>query len=324
MATLALNTTEVLQAMVLVAGINRTVTNLDADTTQDFRLCIRNGLRAFFHPINPRTGMAHMWRFLERPYVKSAPSDDGYSTGTVTVAAGTVTLAGGTWPTWAADGILEVDGQYLYVTARTSGTVLTVSHDGLAAAAGSTYALYRWRFPLPTDFGEFIGGVTYSLASKRGKQLTPTVDTQIRLQYAANFRTGETKMYAIQAGSATDTSKQYFEFWPTMDAESLIAGTYRATPADQLHASNLSTDGAVEQAGPMHAQALLEAILAEVELYYNDAPGPHAARFETLLAASIAHDLATPGPTFGTVPDGADPRQIALFTHTPDYTAQTS
>lgn len=323
MATLALTTTEVLQAMALVAGIDRDVTALDADTTQDFRLCIRNGLRNFFHPINPQTGMAHLWRFLERPYTHAVPSDNGYATGTVTISNGTITLTGGTWPTWAEDGILSVDGQYLYITDRTSGTVLTTAHTGLAVT-DAEFVLYEWRDGLPSDFGEFVGGVVYSQATGRGRMLVPTTDAQIRLQYAANFRTGETKMYAVQAGGASDVSDTYLEFWPTMDSESVIVGTYRATPADQLHASNLSTDGAVEQAGPMHAQALLEAILAEVELYYRDQPGSHAARFDAMLAASIKHDLATAGPAFGTVPDGADPRKIALFTHTPDYSDQES
>jgi hypothetical protein len=313
MASLSLTTSEVLGALALVMGVSRNAADWDSDTESDARQMIRDGLRKFFN-------CGHQWNFLERPYVKAAPSNDGYNTGTVTVANGTVTLAGGVWPTWAEDGILRVDGQSVYVTDRVSDTVLTISHDGLAAAALSTYSLHRWRFPLPDDFGEFIGGVVYSRGENRGKPIRKGEnENEIRLRYAANFREGDTGMYCITPGRDTDVADNYFAFWPTMDAESVIAATYRAVPADQLHATDLTTDGAVVQVGPVHSGTLLKAILAAAEEYYNDEPGVHSAAFADALQKSIAHDKRMAGPV---MPDGMDEEQaraMALFYHVPTY-----
>ncbi len=324
MASLALSTDEILRAVALVAGLDRDPGEWDAQTQTDVRQMIRSGMREFYHPIDPASGMAHAWRFLERPFVHAAPSDDGYSTGTVTVAGGTVTLAGGTWPTWAEDGILSVDGQQVYVTDRTSDTVLAINHAGLAAAGGSPFTIFRWRVALPSDFGEFIGGVVYSRGMNRGRPLPGVVDSTIRLRYATNFGRGETRMYAVQAGGGTDAAPWFIEWWPTMDAESVIAGTYRALPADLLDDDNLLTDAAAEQIGPMHSGTLLAAILAQTEAFYNDRPGVHTQRFQSLLAASIKHDRATAGPTFADVPDGVNLRRLSLFKHVPDYGPQTT
>lgn len=312
MATLKLTNEEVLTALGLVMGVSRSVSNWDTQTRDDARQMIREGLRKFFN-------CGHQFNFLERPYVKSPPSDDGFKTGTVTVSGGTVTLVGGTWPLWAEDGILRVDGQSAYVTDRTSGTVLTISNDGLAAAALSKFSLHRWRYPLPDDFGEFIGGVVYARGSNRGRALRGgNNDNEIRLRYAVNFRTGDTSMYAVVPGSDADASKTYFAFWPTMDAESTVAGTYRTVPADQLNA-DITLDGSLVQVGQVHSGTLLAAILAAAEDYYHGGPGAHAARFETLLAASISHDKKMAGPVIPRGLTAEQARRASLLDHTPVY-----
>lgn len=311
MATLKLTNAEILSSLGLVMGVDRDAGQWDATTQSDARAIIRDGLRKVFN-------CGHLWRFLERPFVHATPTDDGYATGTVAVTGGVATLTGGTWPTWAADGILRVDGHSLYVTERTSATVLTMSHSGIVADALSTYELYRYRAALPDNFGEFIGGVVYGEDDK-GKQLVGINDNQIRLFYAANFRTGCTTKYAIQAGSDTDAAKWYFLYWPTMDAEAAVTATYRGVPEDNLDADDLTVDGTVVQGGQVHSGMILSAILSAAEDYYSDGAGPHTARFDKALAASIAHDLKTQGPI---MPHGMTPaqaRRLSLFNHAPTY-----
>lgn len=313
--SLALTNDELLRAMCLVAGVGRDPSTLDAATLSDFRAMIRSGLRSFFNCINPVTGMAHAWRFLERPFL--APMEASYSTGTVTIANGTATLSGGTWPTWAASGVMVVDGQAVYVTVRTSGTVASISHTGLAVTAG-TYAIYKYRYALPADFAEFVGGLVYS-KSGYSKPLKSGNDTQIRLNYASNFRTGDVSMYCLQAGNAADTSEWYLEIWPTGAAEDLLAGTYRTVPSDNLDSATLTVGPTVQQAGVVHSGTILEAILASVEQYYNDAPGAHSVKFQELLAMSIKHDLMAAGPIGVDCNEGIDPRDYSLHYHTPIY-----
>ena len=109
---------------------------------------IRNGLN--------RVANAYPWPELVFPWrVNVSPS---YSTGTITSSDGiTFTLAGGTWPTWAAGGLLYADGDTnnpVLIKYRDSGTSI-LAHTNFAypgtVTAGSTYELLRVAYPLPAD-----------------------------------------------------------------------------------------------------------------------------------------------------------------------------
>lgn len=326
MASLNLTTQEILESIALVAGWNRTVGQWDDTMQADARKLIREGMREFFHPIDPQTGQAYTWKFLERMFVRIGEA--AVTTGTVTAVDGVVTLAGGTWPTWAADGIIDIDGVQSFVASRDSATQITLDNTSIDAAALSTYTLYRWRQVLPADFGEFIGGVLYSTGAVRSRRLSSVTDTEIRLRYQTNLRQGETWMYTIQAAtpSANGAQPWYIQWWPVMDEAATLYGTYRVQPEDQLDATDLAdtVDLLTIQMPPQHASTLLAAILSATERYYNDAPGPHAAKFETALLRSIRFDSATPGPIgVGNGNPNVDPRKIALYTHVPDYSPQT-
>jgi hypothetical protein len=314
--TLQLTNDELLKAMCLVAGINRNPAGLDATTENDFRAMIRAGLRKFFSP-PPIDGGIHQWRFLDRQFFAAYQAP--YDTGTVTISGGTVTLDSGTWPTWAADGLLRVDGHSLFVTARTSDTVITISNTGLAEAAGTEYTLYRWRYPMPSDFGELIGRVVYAHPNC-GRMLRGVMDTEIRLRYAANFQTGSTRMYAVVPGgdSTADDDDWYFTFWPTFDADASGSAPYRAVPSDNLDSDDLLVGPAVIQADAVHAQTMLAAILCAVEEYYNTDYG-WGERFMERLKTSIAHDRHTAGPVDFSGQPGVDQRRLSLLFHEPTY-----
>lgn len=313
MATLALTTTEILKAVGMVAGISRNPADHDAQTQEDIRAMIRAGMRSFFNPVTA-DGQVHTWRFLERPWI--ADGETPYATGTVTIASGTVTLTGGTWPTWAADGMLVVGGQAYAVTARTSGTVLTIAQQG-AAETDADYSLYRWRYGLPSDFAEFIGGVVFQ-RDNYGKPLRPVTDPEARLRWATNFRIDDPMVYAVQSGGADDASAWYVEVWPSLPAASSITGTYRSTPEDQLDASDLTEDSVIH-IDAVHAGTLLASICAATEEYYFGQPGVQAAKYQRLLLASIAHDRATQGPIGVSRDPRINARAYSLLYHNPTY-----
>lgn len=313
MATLALTTDEILQAIGLVAGISRNPADHDAQTQSDIRAMIRAGMRSFFNPLTA-DGQVHTWRFLERPFV--AGGETPYVTGTVTVASGTVTLTGGTWPAWAADGMLVVGGQAYVVSGRTSDSVLTLGQLGVSETAAA-FTLYRWRYPLPADFAEFIGGVVYQ-RQNYGKPLRPVTDSEVRLRWATNFRLDDPLAYAVQACDSNDTTGWYVHVWPNLPAAASIAGVYRSAPEDELDADDL-TDTSVIHIESVHAGTLLAAICAATEEYYFGQPGVQAAKYDRLLRASIAHDRATQGPVGIATDPRIDQRAYALFNHTPIY-----
>ena len=87
-----------------------------------------------------------------------------YTEGTIAILNGTttVTLTGGTWPTWATDGRLVINGMTYQISARVSDTVLTLAHawsrDDITAQA---YTLGQFSVTLPA------GGV-YSITNILG------------------------------------------------------------------------------------------------------------------------------------------------------------
>jgi hypothetical protein len=327
MASLAITTEEILRMIGLVAGINRDAAEWDETMELDARNVIREGFRDFLHPIDAQSGSAYTWKFLEKSatFIGVAAVDDS----TITVVDGVATLAAGSWPTWAADGIIEIgEGTdsvgRAFVASRDSATQITLDNTSIDAAAGTTYTLYRYKYTLPSLFGEFIGGVLVADGSNRGRRLTPVTDAELRLRHITGLRQGQTCQYTIQAeGSNPATSNWYIQFWPVLDENAIAYGTYKAQLEDGLEANLIDALDTI-QMPTQHAQTLMEAVLAAAERYFA-APGPHAARFDQCLQRSIKFDGATPGPIGGGPhhPD-ADPRRIALYTHVPDYSGQTS
>jgi hypothetical protein len=314
--SLNLTNAEALRAIAPVAGFNRSPSTWDSTQLTDARDIIRSGLRRFFNP--PKVnGVYHAWLFLERSFYQAGSAT--YSTGTVTVSGGTVTLAGGTWPAYAADCVVRVAGRTFYVVTRDSDTALTIDNDQYAAAAGTSYTLHRWRYPLPTDFAEFVGGVVYDRGDRQGYMLRNSVDQEIRLRYATQFQTNRTCMYAIVPGGANDTSDWYLTFWPTADDDASFQAVYRAAPQDNLDNSDLTADGTVVQVDAVHAETLIAAIRAAAEEFYGDGPGVYAQQYATRLAASVDIDRHSQGSIDFDRDPRVDPRRLSLLYHNPTY-----
>jgi hypothetical protein len=77
-----------------------------------------------------------------------------YSTGTIAITSGaaTVTLTGGTFPSWAASGVILYGGQVYEVSTRDSDTQLTLSENWPGASlTASSYTLAQYAYALPSS-----------------------------------------------------------------------------------------------------------------------------------------------------------------------------
>jgi len=283
MASLQLDNAELVRATLQVMGLDRDAGELDESTEADLRRVLRSGLNRFYHPTVGE--MTYQWRFLEKHH--PIPCEDSFDDGTIAVSAGTVTLTGGTWPTDLTNYFIVADGHVLFVTERTSGTLAEVSNTQVTIAAGETYDAYKYRYALPSDFGEWIGRVVYQNGT-RVKRLLSSSESEIRMRYAIGTGlTGDTTHYDVT--STPDADSQTIVLFPIPEVGAFIQGVYLSIPDDNLP-SDLTTPGSTVQVGPKYSEALLEAIFTAAEEYNDITGGTHAQRFEIALARAIAHD----------------------------------
>lgn len=282
MASFQLLNSEVVRAVLVQAGLGRTAADMDSATEGDVRAIIRAGLRRAYFPT--QNGYPYQWRWLETKFSVSA--EEVFDDGTIEVSGGTVTLTGGTFPADMIDHYIEVEGHVLFVTERTDDTHVEVSHTQLTIASGTSYEAPRYRYDLPSDFGEFIGGVVYA-DGENSWCLAGSSEPELRLRYAIGQDLGtDTTHWAVFDG------KIYF--WPTPAPDAFIQSIYIAVPDDNLPA-DLTTPGSTAQVDPIFAEVFMEAILAAAEAYNDDTAGIHEQRFQVALQAAIAHDQIVGG-----------------------------
>lgn len=290
MASFSLKNDEVVDAVLFVAGLGRTASKMDASTESDVRAIIRDGLRKFFFPIIG--DRIHQWSFLSKYHPISV--DEVFNDSTLTITGGTATLAAGTWPTDITNYFIDVGGEVLYVTTRTSDTEVVVSHTNLTVDAGAEYNAHKFRYDLPSDFAEWQGGLVYQSGSDNWR-LSGASESELRLRYATGQGlSSRTTHYAITSApdADTDTPAQQIVFWPVPEPDAFIQGVYLIAPDDKLPA-DLKTPGVVVQVPPLYSEAALESILSSAEEYNDDTQGVHAAKFQAALAATILHDKAS-------------------------------
>lgn len=97
----------------------------------------------------------HEWKCFTRRAVINVVA--AYSTGTVayTHSSRTLTLTDGTWPSWAAFGEVKIGNVVYQIESRTSDSAIVLepnSNPGANVASGTSYSLFRSRYPLPVDF----------------------------------------------------------------------------------------------------------------------------------------------------------------------------
>ena len=250
---------------------------------------INTGARRVYYPqVLGQNGRTHKWSFLFPSEIMtfSAP----YSTGTVTVASGVATLSGGTFPSWAAQGDLVVDGERYAVATRDSDTQATLVRTTLDADAGTSYSLERYVYDLPSDFHSLCGNrMAYHPDHAEGyRTITRTSVQRIReLRRNDGTETDYPQHLAIRPASFSTATGQRWEvlFHPTPEAASVVEYRYQVEPS-------LDTGSDVYfRGGPMLAAALEESCLAVAEQRYrDDGATTHTDLFRELLAAALEDD----------------------------------
>ena len=249
------------------------------DRTNNIKDCIRDGLNNLY--------TAHNWSYF-RPVVDLTTTAP-YSTGTVTIVAGVVTLAGGTFPSWAADGMLKIGSNYYSVATRDSNTQLTLDDVTVAATAGTTYQLARMEVPLPDAF-EAIANDSDLTYYPDQTELSPPVrqkhDQSIRKWQQHDPQFERPLYYSIRTTQFDPTvgSRKVLALYPIPNAAYVLRVPMVLRPV------MLDTDNPYPIGGEQLGQLIVESCLASAEHNFEERDHVHTKRYMELLPLAIKRD----------------------------------
>lgn len=259
---------------------------------------VHSGVRRVYYPpkvIDP-TGQldtsGYEWSWL-KPWTTLATSLP-YSTGTVTIASGVVTLASGTFPSWAADGTIQVSGSSYTVSTRDSDTQVTLDDTTATAAAGTSYKLTRDVYALPSDLGRIIGVMNFPLNEYR-EAITSIPFQELMEMRASIDLTGQPYHFAERwkPGTFTTGQRKELAFYPTPDTVWRLHYQYEA------YTGKLTSSAPYPLGGMKLSELYLESCMSVAETRVFDEPGVHTREFEALLLDAIRRDSKNTGKNFG-------------------------
>lgn len=248
--------------------------------------CIRDGLR--------RVYAAHNWSFFEP--IEDVTTTAPYTTGTVEIVDGVVTLTTGTFPSWAADGILKVSNSYYSIASRDSDSQITLDDTTVDVDSGTSYQLGRPEIPLAAAF-EAVSGDSALTYYPEQNELYPPVeqrhDQAIRKFQQEDPYYDRPIYYSVRTVEFDPTvgSRKTLAFYPTPDAAYVLRVPMILRPT-MIDATNLYPVG-----GETLAAVIQEACLAAAEHNLDDGEGIHEKRFLELLPAAIRADQEKSCPT---------------------------
>jgi len=254
--------------------------------TSDINDCIRDGLR--------RTYAANDWSFFKP--IEDVSTTAPYATGTIEVVDGVVTLTSGTFPTWAADGLLSADNSYYSVASRGDDTHITLDDTSVDIDAGTTYELGRPEISMPTAF-EAVAGDSELTYYPDQNELYPAVqqrhDQQIRKWQMNDPYFDRPRYYSVRTVEFDPTvgSRKVLAFYPTPDAIYVLRCPMILRPVF-IDATNLYPVG-----GETLSALIQEACLAAAEHNLDDGDGIHEKQFRELLPAAVMADRDRSSPT---------------------------
>lgn len=261
-------------------------TSFSSDQITDIEDCIRDGLHDVY--------TAHNWSFF-RP-VEDISTTAPYATGTVTIAAGVVTLSGGTFPAWAADGLLKVASAYYSVASRDGNTQLTLDDTSVTVASASAFELGRPEVELNSAF-EAISGDSDLTYYPDQNDLYPPVrqrhDKAIRTWQQDNPYYDRPIYYSVRTVEFDPTtgSRKRLALYPTPGAAYVLRVPMILRPT-MIDETNQYPVG-----GETLAQVILEACLAAAERNFDEENKRHTERFQQLLPLAILADMEKSAPT---------------------------
>lgn len=239
---------------------------------------------------------AYDWSFLHsrQPVTTVAP----YTTGTITVSSGVVTLAGGTWPSWAAVGVLKVTISgviyYYRVSSRDSDSQITLEDTSVDVAAGTSYSLGCPEYDLPAAYDGLESKLTFEPeASDQYPPIKIVSEERIRSKRQDHEYEDRPLWAAIinKSFDADEGSKKRVVFYPTPDARYVMNAWMHLRPT-MINDSNQYPLG-----GEVLGYAIIEACLAAGGRFLEDSGATtHEAKFEKALQEAIKRDQETSSP----------------------------
>lgn len=261
-------------------------TGFSVDQTSDITDCMNDAMR--------RVYAAHAWSFL-RP-VKDVTTTAPYATGTITIAAGVVTLTGGTFPSWAAAGVIKVSDDYYSVASRDSNTQITLDDTSVTVASAASYELARPEIPLEDEFDAVAGDSDLTYYPSPDYWYPPVKwlhDATIRQLEGNNPEFDRPVFYSVRTVEFDPTigSRKVLALYPTPDEAYTLRVPMILRPL-LLDATNLYPIG-----GEVLSQVILEACLAAAEHNFEEREHVHEKRFQELIGLAIRDDQERSSPT---------------------------
>ena len=251
-------------------------TGFSSDQQSDIGDCLNDGLR--------RVYAAHNWSFL-RPLadvVTTAP----YATGTITIASGVVTLSGGSFPSWAASGVLKVSNRYYSVASRGSNTQITLDDTTITVASAASFQLAQPEIALDATFDSVSNDSDLTYYPSAETWYPPVKwrhDATIRHLEGTNPEFDRPVFYSVRTVSFDPTvgSRKVLALYPAPDKVYTLRVPMILRPV-LLDAVNLYPIG-----GEVLAQVMLEACLASAEVNFEEREHVHEKRFMELIGLAI-------------------------------------
>ncbi len=251
----------------------------------DINDCIRHGLQAVY--------TAYPWSFLRPRQVIT--TSEPYTTGTVEVSSGVVTLTGGTFPSWAASGVLAVESGNYRISSRDSDTQITLEDTSVDVDSGTSYTLGRPEYDLPSGFDAIIGEeLMYEPEASSYYPPIPIIHEQKLRRYRQDEEyTDRPLMAAVVTVEYDPTvgSRRRLLLYPTPDDVYVLIGRMRLRP------TMISDSNPYPIGGEILSQVIIEACLAAGERLLEENEGVYAKHFQELLAAAIAADQDATSPS---------------------------
>lgn len=282
-----------------------------ADQEATLEQIVNDGYRTWLDaPYEP--GKVHKWSFLEprATLTLTAP----YTTGTIGITAGVVTLTGGTFPSWAAQGLLSVEGGTYAISTRDGNTQVTLVDTSVSLTSGSAYSLLRETYDLPTNFGGFGDGPIVNKSENIAgcKEIERVSESQIRAEREYSTFVSWPRMAAhffkeVVDNNSTAYQQQVVEFYPPADRAYVVEYTYVVLNNGLDDTTNTKPLG-----NQRYHDSLIAAVLAEAELQVFDGQSRHwQDRFRSSLAQAVQYDLLTSQPrTYGQMRDPSDDHPV--------------
>lgn len=168
-----------------------------------------------------------------------------------------VTLSGSTWPSWAADGVIDLDGFRCEVDRVMDTTRLTLAARSCPpgdVAAGTTYELSRDSYPAPSDFVKPItellteGGCFGPAYIEPGRLGQNTLVRSFTVTGDPNYQGGSAFRFDPPPSEDTSYGYWYRRKPPALSVEGEAAGTLSVT-ADSATVTGTGTAFSAKHVG---------------------------------------------------------------------------